>query len=101
MRRYIIRILAGWTFWLVLLAIYYGYQFWGRGFVPKLARSAVEFVMSIVAFAAWPMALGGWLTWGEGWWLFNVQANVAVGLVLYGVLGLVVGAACSPWRSGS
>lgn len=54
--------------------------------------------MSIVAFAAWPMALGGWLMWGEGWWIFSLPANVAVGLALYGVLGLAVGAIYGRWR---
>ena len=92
MGRYIIRILAGWTVWAVLLAIYYSYQFWGRGLVPKVMRDAVEFAMGLVGFAAWPMALGGWLMWGEGWWIFSLPANIAVGLMLYAVLGLVVGA---------
>jgi hypothetical protein len=91
MRRYIVRIFAGWAFWLAMLAIYESYQYWGRGHVPKMLRETVEFAIGIIAFAAWPMAVGGWLAWGEGWWIFSIPANIAVGLVLYGVLGVGVG----------
>jgi hypothetical protein len=45
------------------------------------------------------MALGGWLMWGEGWWIFDMGPNIALGLTLYAVLGLVVGAVYSRWRN--
>ncbi|WP_428306525.1 hypothetical protein [Lacipirellula sp.] len=55
--------------------------------------------MSIVAFAAWPMALGGWLMWGEGWWILDIGPNIAIGLALYGALRLLAGTACDRVRT--
>lgn len=58
MRRYMVRILAGWTFWLTLAAIYYAYDAFGRAMVPKAARQAVDFLMTVEGVATWPVALG-------------------------------------------
>lgn len=103
MRRFVGRICAGWIFWLALVAMYYSYQSAARELVPKAIRRAVDFLMTIEGLATWPVALGGWLfVWGDGPqpepWVTGMPFNVAVGLVLYGVLGLAVGALYSWWR---
>jgi len=100
MRRYI---LAGWAVWLTMVALYYSYEAFGRALMPKAIRRAVDVAMTIEGVATWPVALGGWLfVWGDGEqpprWVTGMPFNVAVGLVLYGVLGLVIGALYSAWR---
>jgi hypothetical protein len=105
MRRYLIRIFAGWVFWATLYAAAFAVEaseiYW-----PRLLRDAdvPDMLGTACLVAAMPVAAGGWLfVWGDGPqpepWVTGVPFNVAVGLLLYGVLGLVVGAIYSRWRS--
>ena len=101
--RHIKRICVGVAVWLTMVAVYYGYEAFGRALVPKVIRRAVDFVMTVEGVATWPVALGGWLfVWGDGEqpprWVTGMPFNVAVGLVIYGGLGLVVGALWSRLR---
>jgi hypothetical protein len=97
MRRYIIGMLVGWALWAVLYAIGYGYLT-GRSFLP----GPVGFV---VALASMPIGFGGWVyVWGDGGgpaFALSIWFSVMVGLLLYGALGLAVGAIISRLRKRS
>ena len=106
MLRYITPVLAGWIFWLAMVALYYAYEAFARALVPKAIRRAVDFLMTIEGLATWPVALGGWLfIWGDGpqpeRWVTGLPFNVAVAFVIYGALGLAVGAIFNRLRKPS
>ena len=101
MKRYI---LAGWGFWLLLLAVYYTFR-GSTHLAPRPVRHLAQVAMQIETVATWPVAAGGalLLDWQTGPqpapWVTGKPFNVVVGLALYGALGLVVGAIHSRWRS--
>jgi hypothetical protein len=103
MRRYLIRIMAGWAFWLALLAIYFGTH-GSAHFAPRPVRQLAYTLDMVVAVATWPVVGIGTLLfdWQTGPqpepWVTGMPFNVVVGLTIYGVLGLVVGALYSWWR---
>ena len=104
MRRYITRILVGWAVWLALLAIYYGTH-GSAHLAPRPVRQLAYTLDMVVAVATWPVAGIGTLLfdWQTGPkpepWVTGKPFNVACALLIYGVLGLVVGAVHSRWRT--
>jgi hypothetical protein len=107
MRRYLIRVLAGWTLWAVLYAAAFAVEA-SETYWPRLLRDAdlPDMLGTVLIVAAMPVAAGGWLfVWGDGPqpepWVTGVPFNVAVGLLLYGIVGLVAGAIFSRLRTRS
>lgn len=104
MRRYVVRIFAGWAVWFVLLAIYFGFR-GSTHLAPRPVRQLAHFVMLIESVATWPVAGIGTLLfdWQTGPqpepWVTGVPFNAACALLIYGVLGLVVGALYSRWKN--
>jgi hypothetical protein len=102
-RRFINRILAGWAFWLVLVAIYYSTHGTAH-LAPRPVRQLAHSLKLMEAVATWPVIGVGTLVfdWQTGPqpepWVTGKPFNVAASLVIYGVLGLVVGAIYSRWR---
>ena len=98
MRHHIIHILAGWALWAGLYAAAFAVESSETSW-PRLLRDAdvPDMLGTVLIVAAMPVAAGGWLfVWGNGAqpesWVTGLPFNVTVGLVLYGVLGLIVGA---------
>jgi hypothetical protein len=87
---YIIGCLAGWALWLVFVAIDMAYALTFK-YVPKEVRAVTDVVVGMTSVAAWPLGMGGWLVWGEGWHLRPIP-NLAVSMALYGALGVTVAA---------
>ncbi|MCC6491481.1 MAG: hypothetical protein IT424_00485 [Pirellulales bacterium] len=92
-RRYIIGCLSGWAVWLVLLAIYYAHAFAATAdVIPKVLRPLVGAAAGAIGLAAWPLAMGGWLACGDKYLtiILNPVLNIAIGLALYGALGILI-----------
>jgi hypothetical protein len=92
-RKDFIGMLLGWALWLVLAASEFGYER-SRSAIPHSIRELSDVAFTAVGVAAWPVALGGWLfVWGDGAqppnWVTWLPFNVAVGLVLWGSLGVI------------
>jgi hypothetical protein len=90
-RRIIIGVLAGWALWAFAFGLWYSERT-----NLQLLRSLPAPVSSCVSVAAVPIAIGGWFfVWGDNGppypWLDNMRFNVAANLVIYGILGGVVG----------
>jgi hypothetical protein len=102
LRRVVIGVTAGCVLWVALAEADILYRFRGANrHVPKSERGVADAVMTGVAFAAWPVQLGGYfLVWGESppSWAQGRAANVAIGLILYGALGAMTGAICRRGR---
>jgi hypothetical protein len=86
-RHYIIGSLAGWAVWIVLVAIDFAYAA-SISSIPKAVRGVTDAIVTAIGLAAWPLALGGWFIWGEGAHM-SPALNVAIGLALYGTLGVI------------
>jgi hypothetical protein len=59
--------------------------------IPRPVRGVTDAVVTVIGLAAWPLALGGWFLAGEGPHL-NLALNAAIGLAIYGTLGVLAGA---------
>ena len=93
MRRYAIGILAGWAVWVMLIGLYMGFTALA-GVLPGPLQRVAGYLTGAAGFAAWPIGMYGFFAWGEsGWWMRTIP-NVAIGVFLYGALGLI-GAALS------
>lgn len=86
-RRHFIGMIFGWALWLTLIATEAAYAA-SISSIPKAMRGIADPVLTVVGLAAWPVALGGWFNSGEGPHL-SVPLNVAVGLIIWGTLGVV------------
>jgi len=97
-RQYIIGVLSGWTLWIALYASAFAVEA-SETYFPKFLRDAdvPDTLGTVLLVAAVPVAAGGWLfIWGDGpqppEWVTGVPFNVAVGLLLYGALGVIAAA---------
>jgi hypothetical protein len=97
-RKYLLGMLIGWALWLAIIAAAYGADASER-YAPQWVKRAdiPDMLATVLIVAAVPIKYGGWLlTWGDGGqppeWVTGWPLNVAVGLILYGALGIVVAA---------
>ena len=95
-RSILIGVVAGWALWGALIGAGYACEAFETWF-PKWAHKAdiPDTLGTVLIVAALPVAVGGWLfIWGDGPqpppWVTSVPFNVAVGLILYGLLGGVI-----------
>jgi hypothetical protein len=98
-RRYLVGVLAGWALWLALAVVEFVYESWRSG-VPNSVRNVTDFIYLCVNIAVWPLELGGWMIWGDGSWPAWVgwPLTVAVGLAVWGTLGVITAAISSRSR---
>lgn len=66
----------------------------------------VDYIEGICGLMAFPIALLGWMfIWGDNgppfWWLKGIAFHIGFGLVLYGLLGAVIGRWIGKRRGGS
>ena len=94
-RTFVIGMLAGWTLWVALYAAAHAVEA-SETYWPRLLRDAdlPDTIGSALLVIALPVAAGGWLfVWGDGpqppAWVTGVPFNVAVGLILWGTLGVL------------
>jgi hypothetical protein len=94
-RHYIVGCFAGWVLWIVLIAIEYMYSA-SISDVPKAIRPVTDLVVTVIGLAAWPFACGLWWLSGQSYLrlIQNVPLNIAIGLALWGTLGVLV----AKWR---
>jgi hypothetical protein len=97
-RRITIGVVAGWILWLALVCTAIAME----ALEPRFPRWVVDAdlpdtIGGVCRVAAWPIAVGGWqFIWGDGpqspSWVTSLPFNVLVGLVLYGSIGMFIGA---------
>jgi hypothetical protein len=102
MKRYVVGCLAGWALWIVCHVIHDAYHA-SISDVPKALRSVSDPVMTVVGIAAWPLAGGLWWLSGDNHLTLmqNRPLNFAVGMALWGTLGVLAAVLIHRQRSRS
>jgi hypothetical protein len=91
-RKYLVGMLCGWLFWVVLLAITEALTH-NPSLLPRLIRDSevFKYFFNAAAIAALPIGIGGWFfVWGDNGppaWADGWTIHIVAGLALYGAIG--------------